>query len=393
MSDAPSLHELIERQLKMAQQSGLYRQRNQPIITATSDQSLINFCSNDYLSLTAEPKLQAAYQEGFKRYPCGSSGSAVINGYHSTHQILEKTIAEALGVDDAVVFSSGFTANLAVTALFSSLKTPLILDKQVHASLYDGLRRTDAHFQRYRHQDMDSLAQQLSRARQSSEIGAMVLTEGLFSMSGQVASLNEIVGLCRQFNALCFVDEAHAFGVLGPQGLGVVNACGLSQEEVPLRLIAFGKALAGQGAVVAGKQAWIDALIQQGRSYIYSTTISPALAYGMTAAVNWVMQADDRRHKLQELVHYFKEKAQQSGLSWRDSSSPIQQLQLGCPKQAKDVAEFLFAQGIFCQAIRQPTVSLQETGLRVVLNYAHSQEEIDRLFKVLEDQSNHYVIE
>ena len=388
MSDALSLHDLIEHQLKTGKQSGLYRQRNRPIITATPEQSLVNFCSNDYLSLTAEPKLQAAYQEGFKRYPCGSSGSAVINGYHSTHQILEKTIADALGVDDALVFSSGYAANLAATALFSSLKAPLILDKQVHASLYDGLKHSETPFQRYRHQDMDSLEQQLIRARQSSEMGAMVLTEGLFSMSGQVASLDEIMDLCRQYDALCFVDEAHSFGVQGPQGLGVVKACGFTQEEVPLRLIAFGKALAGQGAVVAGKQAWIDALIQQGRSYIYSTTISPALAYGMTAAVNLVMQAVDRRRKLHELVQYFKQKAQQSSLSWRDSSSPIQQLRLGCPKQAQDVAEFLFAQGIFCQAIRQPTVSLQETGLRVVLNYGHSQEEIDRLFKALEHFDN-----
>jgi 8-amino-7-oxononanoate synthase len=174
-----------------------------------------------------------------------------------------------------------------------------------------------------------------------------------------------------------------SFGLFGPEGLGLVKAHGLSQKDVPLRLITFGKALAGQGAVVAGKKIWIDALLQQARSYIYSTALSPALAYGMIKAFDVLRGADERRLKLNRLVGYFQQQCENSSLIWRKSVSPIQQLQLGCPHLAKQLSDDLLTQGIFCQAIRQPTVTRQETGLRVVLNYRHTEGDLDRLFHAL----------
>ena len=370
------MDQLIAEKIAALQEKGLYRERVlSPLSVATS----LNFCSNDYLSLTTEPRLKEAYQEGFASYPCGSGGSALISGYHPVHQQLEQTISHALDVDDAIIFSSGYAANLAIISLLASLKIHLVIDKSLHASMYDGLKLADAQYRRYRHHDLADLAVQLGRASHP----VMVLTEGLFSMSGQIAALADIMALCRPSATQCIVDEAHSFGILGPQGLGLVSACRLGQDEIPLRLITFGKALAGQGAVVAGKKEWIDALLQQARSYIYSTALSPALAFGMITAFDLMLSADDRRQKLNELVRYFQKKCKNSQLTWRHSYSPIQQLQLGCPHLAKQLADSLLTQGIFCQAIRQPTVSRHETGLRVVLNYSHSEEDIDRLFKIL----------
>ncbi len=375
------LHQLVNEHLNTAREAGLHRVRGNPDFLK---KGMLSFCSNDYLSLSTHLALQQAYQEGFKRYPCGSGGSAVISGYHATHRMLEETVAKALGADDALLFSSGYAANLAITALLATLNTPILLDKQVHASWYDGLKATNARVLRYRHQDLDHLETQLAHAARYSP-SACVITEGLFSMSGQVAPMDAIVSLCSQYKALCFVDEAHSFGVIGPNGLGVVNQYALTTEDVPLRLIAFGKALAGQGAVVVGKKAWIDALLQHARSYIYSTAISPALAHGMLAAFDVVLKANDRRAKLYDLVRYFQVQCNNSALSWRQSASPIQQLQLGCPHRAKRVTKHLLAQGIYCQPIRQPTVTLKETGLRVVLNYDHTHSDLDRLFQALSD--------
>ena len=367
------MDQLIAAQIRKLQQKGLYRERAKPFVAPANS---LNFCSNDYLSLSTDPRLKQAYQDGFARYPCGSGGSAVISGYHPAHRQLEETIAAALGVDDAILFSSGYAANLAIVTLLASLSAHVLIDKGVHASIYDGLNLAGAKYSRYRHRSLAGLETALKRA----STHAVVLTEGLFSMSGQIASLDPLMALCHQYTAHCIVDEAHSFGLLGPQGLGLINASGLSQDDIPLRLLAFGKALAGQGAVVAGKKAWIDALLQQGRSYIYSTALSPALAHGMKRAFELVIAADDRRLKLNELVRYFQECCKNSSQNWQKSLSPIQQLQLGCPHQARKLADHLLIQGIFCQAIRQPTVNRQETGLRVVLNYSHTKEDIDRLF-------------
>lgn len=374
------MKQLIERKLKQLQSQGLYRAR---VLSSVQQGDELNFCSNDYLSLSQHPALKSAYQEGFLRYPCGSSGSALLSGYHEVHRNLEQQVATTLGVDDALIFSSGYAANLAVVGLLASLGVHLILDKAMHASVYDGLTLSQASYSRYRHGDLAHLEQQLKRAPQP----AMVMTEGLFSMSGQFAALDAIIALCRRYDATCYVDEAHSFGLVGQQGLGLTHAHGLSQDDVPLRLLTFGKALAGQGAIIAGERTWIDALVQHARSYIYSTALSPALAYGMMTAFELVQGACDERERLKILIRYFQQLQQEASVprmnQWRSSNSPIQQLQLGCPHRAKQLAEHLRMQGIFCQAIRQPTVTLQETGLRIVLNASHTQADLNTLLQTI----------
>lgn len=350
-------------------QQGLHRQRR------VNDEALINFSSNDYLSLTSDLRIKKAYQQGFEKYPTGSGGSMVVCGYHTVHQALEKAFATALKVDDCILFSSGYAANLSVTALLASCNSHILIDKNVHASIYDGLRLVNASYSRYLHNNTADLALKIKK----SPANTVIMTESTFSMSGQCAPLGDIAQLGHDV----IVDEAHAFGILGEHGLGAVAQHQLTQTEIPLRVIPLGKAFGGSGAVVAGQGVWIDALLQIARAHTYSTAPSPAMAYGLLKTLDVVMAADERRAKLASLVQYFRAAVNRSPLKWRDSLSPIQQLHLGCPHRAMHVADKLREQSIVCLPMRSPTVSKQETGLRVILNYHHEPEQIDTLFECL----------
>jgi len=359
--------------LAKLQQQGLYRQR--PVFDHTW---VINFSSNDYLSLAAEQSIQHAYQTGFQRYPAGSSASMMAGGYHAIHQKVEQAFAAALEVDDCILFTSGYAANLSVANLLGHLQAMVVIDKSVHASIYDGLKLGSAGYVRYLHNDLADLLTKIK-----STTNTAVITESVFSMSGQLAPLAAMATLCSAHQSELIVDESHAFGILGPQGLGAVAQHQLTQEDVPLRIIPLGKAYAACGAIVAGSRVWIDALLQAARPAIYSTAISPAFAHGLLATLDIVRAADQRRAKLQNLINYFRQAVINAPLKWRDSSSPIQQLQLGCPHRALAYAQILRQQSINCLPIRQPTVSKHESGLRIVLNYNHQPEDIDKLFRCL----------
>ena len=359
-------------------QQGLYRSR----IVTDPNQPILDFSCNDYLSLANDPRVRQAYCDGFSQYPAGSGGSMVLCGYQAPHRDLERAFAEALEVDDCLLFSSGYVANLSVTSLLVQFGLQLVIDKSVHASVYDGLALTKTGYTRFLHNDLGDLQRKLPL---NSEPTA-VLTESVFSMSGLQAPLSAMSDLLLSETVHLIVDEAHGFGVIGPQGLGGVKAAGLSQNKVPLRIIPFGKALCGSGAIVAGKAEWIDALLQATRQPVYSTAISPAFAHGLMGALTIVRQSEDRRAHLQDLIAYFRQLINTTDLRWRDSESPIQQLQLGCPFLAQNYAEALQHHQIRCFPIRQPTVTKQETGLRIILNYRHTPADIDRLFQVLTNE-------
>lgn len=370
-----SISQKIAHYLADRQQQGLYRTR---VVTAHPTSSL-DFSCNDYLSLGDDPRIRQAYSQGFQHYPAGSGGSMVLCGYHAPHRALEQAFAQALQVDDCLLFSSGYVANLSVVSLLIQFGAHILIDKAIHASVYDGLGLVQAQYIRFLHNDLKDLQRKLAQQQGP----CVVLTESTFSMSGQQAPLREMASLLQERDACLIVDEAHGFGIMGQQGLGGVVAAGLSQEEVPLRIIPFGKALGGSGAIVAGKALWIDALLQATRQPVYSTSISPAYAYGLQAALARVREADDRRGHLQDLIDCFRQFIKTSSLLWRDSISPIQQLQLGCPFLAQSYAQALQAQQIRCFPIRQPTVSKHDSGLRIILNYHHREEDIARLFQVL----------
>lgn len=364
--------ELLHKQIQELRQQGLYRSR------IVDDELLkgVNFSSNDYLSLRQDPRIKQAFKRGYSRYPAGSGASLAAGGYHSIHHELEHTIAKALGVDNALLFNSGYAANLGVVALLARLNCHMMIDKAIHASVYDGIRLSNASYTRFLHNNVVDLAGKLAIEVNN----PVVNTESIFSMSGQQSPLIQITQLCKAHNTVCIVDEAHAFGVLGPSGLGAVAQHKLHQNDVPLRIITFGKAMGAHGAVVAGKADWIDGLFQTARSHIYSTGISPAFASGLLESFSIVCEANDRRKQLFQLIDYFKQSVKGSPLKWRDSNTPVQQLQLGCPHRALDYGLRLKKNGIHCIAMRQPTVSRCDTGLRVVLNAHHEPSDIDNLF-------------
>jgi 8-amino-7-oxononanoate synthase len=365
----------VDRLLKQKSSQSLYRTTN-PI----HEEGIINFCSNDYLSLSLEPDIKKAYQEGVRRYAVGSTGSMVVSGYHKSHQALEEGLCAALNTDRCLLFSSGYNANLSILLLLKQLNAHVVMDKQVHASIYDGIQLSKVEYSRYKHQDNQHLQVQLQKVHSNKA----VLTESTFSMSGQTTDLKEVSTLCKQYQAELIVDEAHGFGLVGNEGLGGIVRAGLSQDEVPLRLIPFGKTLASTGAAIVGQHDWIEALLQCARPAVYSTALSPAIAHGVLCTLGLVRRADDRREKLNLLIRYFNTLAAQSTLTFRLSNSPIQQLQLGHADKALYFGEELLKRGIMCTPIRRPTVSQKETGLRIILNHNHDIKDVQYLFHALE---------
>jgi len=365
------LENRLKNMLQHLQATGLYRKRHDFF-----HKKILNFSSNDYLSLADDSRLKKAYQVGYERHPVGSGGSPLVSGYHPAHRQLECAFAEALDADDCLYFSSGYAANLSLMGLISRLNATALIDKQSHASIYDGATLAKGRFRRYHHCDINDLREKLIDLDTS-----IIVTESVFSMSGQVAPLFEINRLCAGKEVELFVDEAHAFGVMGPEGLGGAKAVGINPC---LRVIPFGKAFAGSGAIIAGRKEWIDALLQTARSYIYSTAPSPALAYGLLKTLEIIRSAEERREKLKALIAYFRAEIAKSAYSWRDSNTAIQQLQIGCPHRAQSIFEALLQQAIVCFPMRQPTENKQETGLRVILNYHHEPEDIERLFQCIQ---------
>lgn len=362
------------------QAHGLYRRRE------LFDKTLLHFSSNDYLSLADDARIKQAYATGAKCFPVGSGGSMLVSGFHPMHEALETSFARALNVDACLVFSSGYAANLSVIHTLNCVGAHILVDKAAHASIYDGLTLAGASFTRFLHNDGGNFAAKIANCPNNT----VVFTESIFSMSGQIAPLTSMIATAKPYEFELIVDEAHAFGVLGTEGLGAVIAEGLTQTEVPLRIIPLGKAFGAFGAIVAGQGVWIEALLQAARAYRYSTAISPAMAFGLLETLDIVRHADKRREKLQTLVAYFRDCIAQSPYRWRNSHSPIQQLQLGCPHQALSITCFLREQGILCLPMRQPTVSRTETGLRVILNYNHTTDDIDTLFEHLLAYENKY---
>lgn len=373
----------LSAKLQQIKDAGLHRYRH-PLGTGNDD--LLNFSSNDYLSLSTFPEVIKAYQKGYQSMPTASGGSMLLGGYHPIHQELEQAFAQFLEVEDALLFSSGYAANLAVMALLKAVGAACLIDKAVHASMYDGIQMQQIPYERYRHQDINDLA--FKSAKQQG--ACFVLTEGVFSMSGSISDLQSIAA---QTKFPLIVDEAHSFGLLGKEGRGAVSKHQLDGKDCPLRIIPLGKAFAAQGAVIAGQAEWIEGLIQFGRPYIYSTAFSPALAYGMLKTLEILKNAESRRTKLQGLIATFRESCLNSDLNFAESQSAIQRLHLGCPHKAAYFSKRLLEQGIFCQAIRQPSVSKLDTGLRIVLNYHHEPADIKALFEQLNEIHHEYTLQ
>lgn len=354
-------------------------QSQQGPVVEREGKSLINFCSNDYLGLAA--KGSDNLSQSSRYWGLGSGASHLVCGHSSAHDELEKALAAHTGYPRALLFSTGYMANLGVINALTERGDLILQDKLNHASLIDGALLSRADFLRYRHLDNRQLQQRLVNRKQSL---ALVVTDSIFSMDGDIADLASLGQICHQQDALLMVDDAHGFGVIGPHGSGARAAFGLPPERLPVYIGTLGKALGGFGAFVAGSDALIDYLIQFARPYIYTTALPPAVADAMIGNLEQLKQ-DELRQSLEELIRYFRQRALALGLTLMESDSPIQPLLVGEESRTLELSQALDERGLWVTAIRPPTVPEGGSRLRITLTARHTREQVDRLLNALDE--------
>ena len=343
---------------------------------------LLGFCSNDYLGLAQDSRLVAALGRAAGAAGVGSTSAHLICGHHREHAQLEEALAEWTGRERALLFSTGYMANLGAMQALLERGDPCVQDKLNHACLLDGAQLAGAELRRYPHADVAAAQRQL-RSRPGAP--ALLTTDGVFSMDGDVAPLRELAALCARERATLMVDDAHGLGVLGERGAGSVAAAGLNQDQAPVLMATLGKALGCSGAFVAGSSALIEGLTQFARSYVYTTAMPPALAAAARVAVELARTEEWRREKLAALIARFRRGATQLGLPLTGSASAIQPLLLGDAETALQAARALERRGLLVIAIRPPTVPRGQARLRITLSAVHEEAHVDRLLEALAD--------
>ncbi|SDT93136.1 8-amino-7-oxononanoate synthase [Geopseudomonas guangdongensis] len=342
-------------------------------------QPLLAFCSNDYLGLASHPEVVRALLDGAERWGVGGGASHLVIGHSQPHHVLEEALAEFTGRPRALLFSTGYMANLAaVTALVGQGDT-VLEDRLNHASLLDAGLLSAARFSRYRHNDAASLASRLDKASGNT----LVVTDGVFSMDGDLADLPALAATAKARGAWLMVDDAHGFGALGASGGGIVEHFGLGLEEVPVLVGTLGKAFGTAGAFVAGSAELIETLVQFARPYIYTTSQPPAVACASLKSLELLRTEGWRREHLAALIARFRAGAAELGLTLMDSPTPIQPLLIGDSARAVELSRLLRERGILVGAIRPPTVPAGTARLRVTLSAAHSVAQVERLLDAL----------
>lgn len=340
---------------------------------------LLNFCSNDYLGLAQDPRVTRAFVRAARHHGVGSGAAHLVTGHHREHAALEEALADWLGRERVLLFSTGYMANLGVLDALLEPGDLAAEDRLNHASLLDGARLSGARLRRYQHADAAHLGRRLAGSYRR----RLVVTDGVFSMDGDLAPLPALVDACAAHDAWLMVDDAHGLGVSGPEGRG--SAAGFSTEQVPILVGTLGKAFGTYGAFVAGSQALIETLIQRARTYIYTTAPPPAVAAASHAALTIIRGDDELRPRLAALVQRFRAGVEALGLVATESATPIQPLLLGSAERALSASRALRERGLLVTAIRPPTVPAGTARLRVTLTAAHSPEQVDLLLEALDD--------
>jgi 8-amino-7-oxononanoate synthase len=372
--------------LETRRADGLYRKRwvldgPQGVEVRIEGRSYVAFCSNDYLGLANHPAVVAAFHRGLDEYGAGSGAAHLISGHSRAHHALEEELAAFVGRPRALMFSTGYMANLGVISALLGHGDRVFEDRADHASLLDGARLSGARLVRYRHGDCADLARRLRDAPAGERL---VATDGVFSMDGDLAPLPELARLTAAHGAWLLADDAHGLGVIGPGGRGTAAHFGLDPLQLPILMGTLGKAFGTFGAFVAGAEDLVETLIQTARTYIYTTAPPPALAEATRAALDLIREEHWRRERLHSLVRRFREGAAQIGLELADSSTPIQPLIVGEAAAALRLSEGLRARGILITAIRPPTVPPGSARLRITFSAAHTEAQVDRLLDALE---------
>ena len=417
--------------------AGLLRQRRtlerpqQPHIVVEG-KPYLSFCSNDYLGLANHPRLIAALQEGARQWGAGAGSAHLVNGHFSPHQQLEDELAAFVGKPAALLFSTGYMANLGVIQALTGRGDTVFADKLNHASLNDAMRLSRAHVKRYRHNDLVQLAALLAETHTGRKL---VCTDAVFSMDGDAAPLPELLALCEQYDAWLYVDDAHGFGVLGEQGRGSLNPppaplfqSGEHDTDVDISKVAdeddfdnpsfskvaddgevdnpplkkggrgdlgdfqriiymatLGKAAGVFGAFVAAEPVVINYLVNQAHSYVYTTAAPPALAVAVRESLRLIVEGDARRAHLQCLIAQLKSGL--AGLPWAlmPSATAIQPLLVGDNQAALALSLALRERGLWVAAIRPPTVPAGTARLRITLSAAHTAHDVTRLIEALHE--------
>ena len=375
----------LNQELQERKANHLYRSRRisdsqqQPEMVIDGRQVLC-FCSNDYLGLANHADVKAAFIKGIETYGAGSGAAHLINGHSRAHHALEEELAEFSGYPRALLFSTGYMANLAIAQSLLERGDTVLEDRLNHASLLDGGLLSGARLMRYKHNDADDLARKLS-SRESGE--KLVMTDGVFSMDGDIADLPAIAKACTEHDAWFMVDDAHGIGVLGDNGKGSIEHYKLASRDIPVYMATLGKALGTAGAFIAGSNDLIETLIQKARSYIYTTASPPAVAEATRASLNIIQSQPELRSQLNDNIQYFRNCCKQQEITLTHSSTAIQPVILGETQKTVTASEQLFAQGILVTAIRPPTVPEGTARLRITLSAQHSHAHIDKLIEAM----------
>ncbi|CAK0764222.1 8-amino-7-oxononanoate synthase [Gammaproteobacteria bacterium] len=341
---------------------------------------VLNFSSNDYLGLANHPAVVEAFVTGARRYGVGAGAAHLVTGHRTPHHALEEELATFTGRPRALLFSTGYMANLGIMGTLFGRHDRIYEDRLNHASLLDAAGYAGAPLTRYPHADTTVLEERLMQASPGRE--RLVVSDGVFSMDGDLAPLPELAAIARRYGAWLMVDDAHGIGILG-EGRGTVAHYGLGSEEVPILMGTLGKALGTSGAFVAGTETLIETLIQEARPYIYTTATPPAVAEATRAALRIVDEEPWRREHLRALINRLQTGLRELHLSLLPSLTPIQPLILGTAARATAISEALLARNILISAIRPPTVPEGTARLRITLTAAHTLAQVDQLVEAL----------
>ncbi|MCW5574504.1 MAG: 8-amino-7-oxononanoate synthase [Burkholderiales bacterium] len=380
------MHAELAAELADRDARGLRRRRRllaspQRAHVAVDGRDYLAFCSNDYLGLAADPRLIAAARAGADLYGVGAGASHLVLGHGTAHHRLEEALAGFVGLPRALLFSTGYMANMGVISALAGRGDALFADRLNHASLNDAALLSRAAFRRYPHNDLAALERLLAATPARRRL---VIVDAVFSMDGDIAAVPALLDLCARHDAYLLIDDAHGFGVLGAQGRGTPAHFGLASERL-IYMATLGKAAGVSGAFVAGSETLIESLLQNARTYIYTTATPPLLAHALLTSLQIIQQEEWRRERLRELIRRLKQGLQDAPWRLLPSDTPIQPLLVGGNAEALALSARLAAQGLLVPAIRPPTVPQGTARLRISLSADHAMEDVDRLVAALRE--------
>lgn len=379
-----SMDQKLSIKLAQRKKASLYRQRYllqspQSSRVIVDGKSYLAFCSNDYLGLSNHPSVVDSFRAGLETFGVGSGASHLIYGHSAEHHALEEELAEFTQRPRALLFSTGYMANFGTINALCGKGDNIFEDRLNHASLIDAGLASLSKFSRYSHSD----ALDLSNRMENSSGSKLVVTDGVFSMDGDIAELPQLAKVCQKGQGWLMVDDAHGFGVMGKNGGGLAEHFNLTTEEIPILIGTLGKAFGTFGAFVAGSEALIETLVQFARTYIYTTALPPALASASRVSLKILQQETWRREKLNHLISYFQEGAKSLDINLMESLTPIQPILLYDDNLVMKVANRLKNNGFLVGAIRPPTVPVNTSRLRITISAKHDENDIDALLESL----------